>query len=427
MTANSVFFFLFFCLTPVILLAQENDTIRISSIEAEEIFLKSNLSLIAERLNVEQADALIIQAKAWPNPNISIDEVNINRNETSEQIPPLFGSFGKNQQFTVQLEQLVLTAQKRKKNIAIEIQNKAHATNTLSELLLSLKAEFRSMIAELICQQRVKEDLLVERALINKLLKAQQMQLQSGDISQASYLRIKALQTALLQEINETNQEINTIEEKIKTLMAIPPSQHIAIIDQYNESEIKSLNTLELNHLYTLAEQSNASLKIANSSIKLSSSILTLEKAKRVPDLTFNLNYDRQGSTMFSFFGVGVSVDIPLFDRNKGNIRYAQLEVLKNEHLFKETKLDVTNNIFKQFQNLRQSLDLFNQFDNDYLDQLNKMQTVTGNNFLARNISLLEFLDFFSSFKESKTFYYQTVRDIEQKKNELSYLTGIEL
>ncbi|QNL49485.1 TolC family protein [Olivibacter sp. SDN3] len=426
-TVNPFLFFLVLYLHPIWTFAQGIDTLRLNCIEAEEIFLKNNLSLIAERLTIAQGDALIQQAKAWPNPNLSIDEVNINRNETSEEIPPLFGSFGRNQQFTLQLEQLILTAQKRKKNIAMEMDSKAHAENTLFDILLSLKAEFRTMVAELVYLQNIKKDLLIEKSLIDKLLKAQQIQLQSGDISQATYLRIKTLRTALLKEINDKNEELNALESHLKTLMAVAPSQHIVITDQLNETEIRKLEILELNQLYLLAENSNPSLKVAGSSLKLSHSLLTLEKAKRVPDLTFNVNYDRQGSTMFSFFGAGISMDIPLFDSNKGNISYAQLEIAKNERLLQETKLKIGNGIHEAFQNLRQSLELFHQFDKDFLQELDKMQAVTGSNFLSRNISLLEFLDFFESFKESKISYYQILRDIKQKKNELSYLIGIEL
>ncbi|EPB65472.1 hypothetical protein ANCCEY_15464, partial [Ancylostoma ceylanicum] len=50
------------------------DTISLSKQECEGVFLKENLLLIAEQLKISQAEALVQQAKLWPNPSFSMDE-----------------------------------------------------------------------------------------------------------------------------------------------------------------------------------------------------------------------------------------------------------------------------------------------------------------------------------------------------------------
>jgi len=407
--------------------AEFSDTLRINGKDAETILLKNNLTLLAEQLNINQAEAMILQAKVWPNPNLSIDEINVNRNETSEKIPPLIGNFGRNQQFTVQLEQLILTANKRKKNIRLETTNKILAENSFMDILLALKAEFRSELAELLYQQHLKEDLSLQHHIIAKLLDAQSAQFKLGNISRADFLRIKALLISVNSELNEVNTQINEKQTKLKTWMAISPSTYIVILDSPNNAEIGRLQSLSIQKLLEDANHNNMQIKLAHNSKDISINRWAIEQAKKTPDITLNLNYDRAGSTMFNFFGVGIAMDIPLFDRNKGNIKHAVLEIQKNELKLREKEIDINNQIVEHFQNLQQAIHLYNQIDKDYLSELKQMQVSVADNFIKKNLSLLAFLDLFNSFKESKQLYYQSLKDIKMKENELNYLMGMEL
>jgi len=408
--------------------AQERlDTLQVSSKEAQRIFLDNNLSIIAERLHIDQADALILQAKAWPNPNLSIDEINFNRNETSEKIPPLIGNFGRNQQFTAQVEQLILTARKRKKNIQLETSNREMAKNTFLDLLQSLKVEFKSALSELVYQQHLKNDLIFQNELVDKLLKAQSSQLKLGSISRADFLRIKALKVTVNADLNNVEAQIQESQSNIKTLMAVPSTTYLLIQENEEDMNIDGLEQLSIQNLLDAAIDHNIQLKIAANSKDLSTNQLAIERAKRVPDITLNLNYDRAGSTMFNFFGAGIAMDIPLFDRNKGNIKYAMYEIQKNDLQLEEKKLQVKNQVVEKFQNMQHTLQLLDQIDKDYINELQQVQTALADHFIKRNLSLLEFLDRFNSFKENKQLYYQTLRDIQIKQYELNYLTGREL
>ncbi|HEV3412296.1 MAG TPA: hypothetical protein VG101_07450, partial [Puia sp.] len=48
------------------------DTLPLTLQQAEKIFLDSNFQLLAQRYNIDVQRALILQAKLWPNPNLSI-------------------------------------------------------------------------------------------------------------------------------------------------------------------------------------------------------------------------------------------------------------------------------------------------------------------------------------------------------------------
>lgn len=90
------------------------DTLTISRAEAETIFLKNNLRLLSEKLNIDQAEAQVIQAKLWPNPTFEVSEINLWSNAHSEQLPQ-FRANGKNFTSCPELGTIDLHCRKKKK------------------------------------------------------------------------------------------------------------------------------------------------------------------------------------------------------------------------------------------------------------------------------------------------------------------------
>src|ERR1700722_2310273 len=131
--------FLGFCSVTGSVLAQPvMDTLRLQLPAAEKMFLDSNLQLLAQRYNVDAQQALVIQAKLWPNPNFSIGHTLYSG--ALHQFFPL----GANDETSAGLSQLIMLAGKRNKQVKL-----AQAQATLTEyqffdLLRTLKYTLRT-------------------------------------------------------------------------------------------------------------------------------------------------------------------------------------------------------------------------------------------------------------------------------------------
>lgn len=416
--------FLFLYLTVILSVAQAQvDTVRYTLPDAEKVFLENNLSLLAGKLEIPMAEAKILQAKAWPNPNLTIDNIQLYNNSTTEQIPPLFGNFWRNRTFSAQLEQLIYTARKRKKNMDLESRNKDLAAGTFLDLLQSLKADFRQTAASLIYLQQIQGDQQFQLQVVNTLLKAQQAMLREGNISQTEMYRIKALQISLQSEINETHEDLSAQQEHLKNLLALNPTVYL-VMHQPAAPDVKEA---PLQELLDSATQHNAGILTAQQQQQVSLAALKVEQANRVPDLTFSLGFERAGNVQQNFAGAGVAMDLPFFNRNKGNIKAAQLQVQQSDLLTKNKVTAVNNAVVKEWTDLNKAILLYESIDKDYLDKLDTMVEGVSRNFVSRNISMLEFLDFFSSFRDSKQQYYAAIKNIYLKRATLDYLTGTEL
>ena len=79
--------------------------------EAEQRFLKCNLSLLAERYNVDIAQARLLQAGLFDNPVISFEQNVYNR------LNGKYFDFGKKGESVVEIEQVIRLAGQRNKQI----------------------------------------------------------------------------------------------------------------------------------------------------------------------------------------------------------------------------------------------------------------------------------------------------------------------
>lgn len=402
------------------------DTLRYSAAEAETVFLNNNLPLLAERLNINQAEARILQAKVWPNPTFTLNELQLYKNATTEAIPGVAGNFWRNRNFAMQIEQLILTAGKRQKNVNLEIQNKEMSENLLTDLLLALKAEFRQTVSEVLYLQNVQNSWLIQLREVTRQLTSQESQLKQGFISQADLFRLKALQISLRGEITALADEMSERQKSLKTLMYIDPKSYLVIVTPANVTDIARFKAKTLDELISLSAN-NPRLKASQSQIRINQAQLEIEKANRIPNVNLMASYDRAGSTMLNFLGVGASIDLPLFNRNKGNIQVAKFEIDKSNLLKKNVEASLNNAIVKHWNDLNQSISLYESIDKDYIEKLDQMTIAIGRNFSQHNISLLQFLDYYESFRESKEKYYHVIKNITIKNEEINYLIGGEL
>lgn len=328
------------------------DTLNISRAEAETIFLKNNLKLLSEKLNIDQAEAQVIQAKLWPNPTLEVSEINLWSNATAEQLPPISGNWGKTSQVGVSLEQLFYTAGKRKKRIAMEKVTVEIAHEYFQDFIRSLKIEFRNNLTDL---QYVQQKQAVYKKQLNsmqKLLKAYENQAKQGNISRSEFIRLKASELEFLKEISDLQKENNQLQKELKTLMNISPASYLQLIDDKFVPELAKLENINLADLTSSALENRPDVKVSILEEKYNERKYKYELAQRTPDVTFGINYDRGGNIMNDFVGIGFSIDLPFFNRNQGNIKVAKFDIEKSKYAKTEKNKEAQNEVIKAFEDV---------------------------------------------------------------------------
>ena len=102
------------------------------------MFLDCNLQLLAQRYNIDANEALVLQAKLWPNPNFSVGHTLY-----SAQLHQFFPT-GYNDETTFELDQVILLAGKRNKQIKLAQANVNLTRYQFFDLLRTLKYTLRT-------------------------------------------------------------------------------------------------------------------------------------------------------------------------------------------------------------------------------------------------------------------------------------------
>lgn len=410
--------------------ARAQDTLRLSREQSEVRFLKENLLLMAESLQISQAEAVLLQAKLWPNPSLSVDEVNLWATDRQlrvfgEELQGFNGgSFGKNQQISLSIEQLVLTAGKRKKLMALEQVTVDKSRQYFEDLLRHLKMEFRGQLTNLQYLQRVRDTYQVQFSSVQQLTQAYKRQVAQGSIPRGEYIRLKALELELAKNISALNEELNEAQKELKLLMRLPASTHLELTDDGYTRDTQQLEALALEHLVSQAKESRPDYKLAGLEQTYFDKLYTYERAQRVPDLTLSGGYDRGGNFMYNFVGFGVAMDLPFFNRNQGHIKAAKIGREQAKLLFQHKDQSIESETVLAYQNLRNALHFYSQIEPDYERSLDELLSSYTRNLTGRNISLLEYLDFMEAYLENKKIILEAGKELNDKAEELNFAVG---
>lgn len=425
---KKIFFFLSLLLFSSWASAQEKTTIRLSPEKIEALFIEQNLELIAEKMNIDIADATISQAKLWNNPELSISDVNLwstknQREGEDEVIPPLFGSFAKNTEFSIELSQLIQTANKRGKLISKEKVSKEIAIKEFEETLRGLKIELRKSIYEIIYLQSYLGILTTQEESIHELTTAYKKQVELGNIAKTELLRLQSLLLDIDNEINETRNDLNEQQKNLKILINANPLVDIEI--ESGKQQTVNPDNILLTNLLQTAIESRTDIKRQQLQTKLHEKSLAYEKAMRVPDITLSANYDRHGGVWKNFVGFGISFELPFLNRNQGNIKIERFSRDQSYYLEQQQQNIAQHEVIESFNNYQQAYRFLDKINNNsLLSELDNMLDIYTKNLLKKNISMLEYIDFMDAYKSNK----QTVLTARKKTNllfeELQFVTG---
>lgn len=100
----------------------------------------------------------------------------------------------------------------------------------------------------------------------------------------------------------------------------------------------------------------NALMSAVKLEIEAAESRVDLARAQRVPDVNLDLFYRRLGTAESNAFDVGVSVPLPLFDRNQGRLAEARAEVSAARARAQGTRSDLERQVREAHARLSRSL-----------------------------------------------------------------------
>ncbi len=396
--------------------AQEG-VVRLSLDDALERFAACNLSLIAERYHVDMAEAQVTQAKLFENPVISFEQNVYNRNNGK------YFDLGKEGEAVVEIEQLIYIAGQRNKRVRLEKLNKEMAVYQFEEVIRTLRGELKEKFVDLYYTRKSLSVYDREIGYLSTVLDVYKEQNAKGNVSLLEKSRIQALLLSLKQERNGISNEAVALEGDLRLLLGLKREEVPEPL--FDES---ALDRIELEKL-PLAELSarmagRPDLKQAEAGIRASEADVRLQRSLAFPEVSLKGAYDRAGNFCNNYFAIGLSVSVPLFNRNQGNIKSARLSVLRNNTLAEQARRQADNELFACYTKLAKALELYRSSDYELERDFDRIIEGVNAGFRKRNISLLEFIDYYEAYKETCLQLYGMKRNVVMAAEGLNIIVG---
>lgn len=369
----------------------EQDTLKLTIGEAETTFLNKNLDLIAQKYSIDSAKATIITARLYDNPEISVSNAFYNFS-THHFFDP---------ETSFQVSQLIRLAGKRNKSITLAKAGVDIAQDQFYDLLRTLRFVLRNDFYNIYYLQQSSQLYQLEIANLQKIVPAFQDQVKKGFMAPVDVLRLQSQLYTLQAEYENLETNIENIQSELKLLIRANPSSYIIPVAPVSNLKNDVVAQTSYQALLDSALVNRPDLKALSANIVFGNYNLVLQKANAKPDLTVGANYDRLGSYVQDYNGIGISIPIPFFNRNQGNIRNAQIQTEVNKTLYESGLERVKNEVTTNYISALRAEKLLLGFDPEFEQNMKELITQVSLNFQRKNITMLQFLDFYDSYKQN--------------------------
>ncbi len=368
------------------------DTLRITIRQADSLFLASNYTLLASSMNIKAQEAQVLQAKLYPNPIFTAD---VNAYDFENEKAFHVGSTG--QKF-FQLEQLILLGGKRKAEIDLAKTNAAIASLEFENLVRNLKYELHSSMYALTQQMFLLNKYDTQLDLLDTILNAYNVQSKKGNIPMKDVIRLKGVYLNLNNDRAELFQYYLTELAQVQTILQTDQVVVPVITDGDLETIIKLIAREDL-HSTALANRPD--YLISEQDKIAADQYFKLQKRMAIPDINAFANYDQRSGAFNNQVNIGLSIPLPLWNRNKGNIKTAQYQIEQAQYTQEGLKVGIVTNINNQYALYNQTISEYRKAQNLYDDDFELTLKGMSDNFQKQNVSVLEFVDFFESYNNS--------------------------
>ncbi|HET6144719.1 MAG TPA: TolC family protein [Candidatus Acidoferrales bacterium] len=382
---------------------------RVTLDQAIDMALKHNHSLQAARTMILQNQASEITANLRPNPTISGDT----------QFLPLFtpGDFNSNYldnnaQFDLGVGYLFERGKKRQHRLQAAKDQTAVSVAQTSDNERTLTFNVASQFIAVLLAQANIELADTDLKSFQQTLDIAEEQAKLGAMSGGDLLKIKL---QLLQFQTDVS------AAKLARIQALAGLRQLLGYDSVPENyevvgdlEYKAVKVGK-DELMAMALRQRPDVRAAQLGITAAQSQLGLAEANGKRDVNASMNYSHVGSAnSISIFG---SIEMPIFDRNQGEIARNRYVVTQSQELSSEQNSLALTDVENSYESLHTNDEVVQLYQSGYLKEAEDSRDISQYAYQRGAASLLDFLDAERSYRATELAYRQALA---------SYMTSLE-
>ena len=275
--------------------------------KAIALALDGNLDLAIARREIEATQGQVIQGQARPNPELAylLEDQRAQTRTQSVQINLPIEMGGK--------RAARITAAERGRDIAAEELNVRRVevrAAVVAAFFETLAAQERAALAQ------------ASADLARRATDAVAKRVAAGKVSPVEETKARVAEAGVRVELAQAQSEQRSARARLASLLGANPPRFTQVAGSVDDLPvIPSLDDIQQRL------SASSALRRAQLEVERRRSLADVERSKQTPDITVSLGVKRPNELQRNQLMLGVSVPLPLFDRNQGNL----LEALKRE------------------------------------------------------------------------------------------------
>lgn len=399
---------LLFCITAK---AQSNYTLQ----QALQTARSNNPILKSEQFNINIAQTDIITAKLRPNPILNNQSLQLMQ---PSQFPVNTEWYnGQNRQVWWQLTKPFQIAGQRKYKIDLANKNVSFAEKNYSETERNLFADVAAKWLEVWTTQKQLDIILIAKNNIDSLVLTNQIRYKNQVITQTDLFRTELLSKQYDIQYKTVLQEVINKQKELSFLLGIQGNATIDTSDNFLFTIPSGIDSLLAQAINTRSD-----IQTAKSLIEVSNSNIKLQKSLAYPQPELGFIWNPQNT--LPYFGIYATIDLPIFNRNQGEIKKSYL--LKDQA--EQQLLTIQSQVQTEITNAYASYQLQQQNVQNFQTVLQQSQAILDNvkyAYMKGGTTIIDFLEAQRSWLETQQQYYDALQQYRQSYIQLLYATGI--
>lgn len=384
--------------------------------EAIQLALEHNQAMRAQRLNVDQSKANEITASLKPNPVYT----------TTNEDFPIFNpsqltgdNLRNNQEFLQSISYTFERGGKRQKRTVVAQDTTDLVSKGVSDFERQLKFQVaQAFVNVLLAKSNLQfsnEDLkdFSEVVAINK------SRLDAGDISEADYLKIALQKLQLEQDVSGADLALVQSKAALRQLLGYETvAEDFDVLGELGHKKY----TLGPDELARQALLERPDFQAAQSAVKLADDTVSLAYGNRARDLTGEWEYKRNGPV--NGVGFGFSIDLPVHDRNQGEIARSKVAARQAEESQSATRVGVLTDVVNAYSSFKTNDRIVSLYESGYLGQATQSREISNYAYRKGATSLLDLLDAERSYRAIQLAYRQALAAFMLSAEQINLVVG---
>ncbi len=366
--------------------------------------LKTNPDIAAAIHEVEAQEGAVRQAAILPNPEFFVTVEDTQKSTRTT---------------TLQINQRIELNGKRVARMALAERNRGYAETELAIKRADIRAAAVTAFYDVLTSQERHQLAFASVEIAQRASSVAAKRVIAGKISPVEETKARIAESSVRIELAQAASELISARKRLAAIWGSTTPQF-----ERAEGQINLLPSLPaMNDLKQRLRQSPNFIRARNE-VERRQAMLQVERARQIPDVTFSIGAKREEQLRRNQAIVGLSIPLPLFDRNQGNMQEALRRTDKARDELTATEVRLSSDLAQAHERLNAARQEAELLQRDILPGAQSAYEAAVKGFEFGKFNFLDVLDAQRTLLQAKSQTLRTLYEAHRAAAEIDRILG---